>query len=253
MRILRNPVFALVSAFNRLSTWLSRSLGLRYQLTMPFATYAPWLGDPAFLELYSRVAPLSCTGLYQCWELWELAGQLAPLPGDVLEVGVWKGATSAILGQSLSRFDTETQLFACDTFEGLVKTSPDDPHLQDGALAGPTASQVRALLDALGVTNYTLLPGVMPDQTGHLLQERTFKLCHIDVDTRRSAEEITDWLLPRLTVGGALVFQDYGYHRTSGIASFVDSLKGRPGLLVIHNLNGSGIVLKTGVTKSCFV
>ena len=68
---------------------------------------------------------------------------------------------------------------------------------------------------------------------------------HIDVDTRRSAQEVAEWVWPRMPVGGVIVFQDYGFHRTGGIAAYVDELRGQPGLLVIHNLNGSALVVKT--------
>lgn len=245
IRVFRDLVFGFVRGVNRISMGLSASMGQHHQLVIPYATYAPWLKDQEFLELFRQVEPVACTSLYQCWELWELVQQNLALEGDVLEVGVWKGATGAILGKGLKRVDSRAHLFCCDTFRGLVKSSESDPHLRDGALEGPCAADARDLLERLGVENFTVLEGVFPEESGAGLESRRFKLCHIDVDTRRSAEDVTAWVVPRLPVGGVIVFQDYGYHRTGGISSFVDDLKGCRGLLVVHNLNGSALVVKT--------
>ena len=249
IRALRNLLATAVNLFNRASMAISMWGGQRHQLLIPQATYAPWLVDEEFLSVYRRIEQISWTGIYQCWELWDLARQLSGTEGDLLEVGVWKGATSAILGRAMEGSDSE--LFCCDTFRGLVKSSPtSDPHARDGALKGPTASEVRSLFHDLGIGKATLLEGIFPDETGSSLEGRQFKLCHIDVDTRRSAHDVAVWIFPRLVVGGTMVFQDYGYHRTQGITALVDDLKGHPGLLVVHNLNGSALVVKTSPDSS---
>jgi O-methyltransferase len=41
-----------------------------------------------------------------------------------------------------------------------------------------------------------------------------------------------------------VVFDDYGFPATPGIAQFVDEQRGLPDRLVVHNLNGHAIVVK---------
>jgi len=54
-----------------------------------------------------------------------------------------------------------------------------------------------------------------------------------------------DAVWPDLPVGGVVIFDDYGFDTTSGIAILVDQYRGDEDKLVIHNLNGHAVVVKT--------
>ena len=42
------------------------------------------------------------------------------------------------------------------------------------------------------------------------------------------------------------MFDDYGFFGCEGVAAFVDrELRGQPGQIVLHNLNGHAVVVKT--------
>lgn len=242
--LFRDLVYGSVSLFNRLSRSFSRLMGQPYQLVLPFATYAPWLKDKEFMMLYRELEQDCLVDLYQCWELWTLAQQKAGSEGEFLEVGVWRGGSSVILGRAILAAGFETGLCCCDSFSGLVKTTQHDPYNHDGELGDGCAETVRRKLEDFGISNFELLVGVFPDETGPQLGNRTFSLCHIDVDTRQSALDVFDWVWPQLVPGGVVVFQDYGFHRTPGISNLVDGLRGREGLTVVHNLNGNALVFK---------
>ncbi|MCA9775511.1 MAG: class I SAM-dependent methyltransferase [Candidatus Eremiobacteraeota bacterium] len=242
--LLRDPVHGLVSIFNQASLTLSRWTRQRYQLAVPFATYAPWLSDPEFMELYQALKKDCLVSLYQCWELWTLGKQKGAEPGDVLEVGVWRGGSSVILGRALGSVDSVARLFCGDSFAGLVKIGACDPHNSEGELSDAGPEEVVARLEQFGVSNFELLCGVFPEETSERIADRRFSLCHIDVDTKQSAEDVFEWVWPRMSNGGVVVFQDYGFHRTPGISELVDGLRGRPGLTVVHNLNGNALVFR---------
>src|SRR5262249_13055074 len=70
-----------------------------YQTTSPLATYAPWNLDVEFLSTYDSVKRHTLVDLYRCWELWTLAAQSAKRPGAILEIGVWRGGTGALLAK----------------------------------------------------------------------------------------------------------------------------------------------------------
>ena len=149
-----------------------------------------------------------------------------------------------LLGRALSSVDSTARLYCCDSFAGLVKLGACDPHNSEGELNDAGPEEVTARLERFGVSNFELLCGVFPDETGELIADKRFGLCHVDVDTKQSAHDVFEWVWPRLRSGGVVVFQDYGFHRTPGISELVDGLRGRPGLTVVHNLNGNALVFR---------
>jgi len=80
--------------------------------------------------------------------------------------------------------------------------------------------------------------------TAQSIADRTFRLCHCDVDVYQSAKDVFDWAWERLSPGGLAVFDDYGFPACPGVTKFVDEQRGRDDRLVLHNLNGHGIVVK---------
>jgi len=63
--------------------------GLPYEVVRPYASYAPWCSDKAFLDVYRTVEPHTLVDKYSCYELWTLVRESEKLEGALLEVGVW--------------------------------------------------------------------------------------------------------------------------------------------------------------------
>ncbi len=103
---------------------------------------------------------------------------------------------------------------------------------------------VEDLVGRLGLSNVTLLQGVFPEDTASQVTAEALRLVHVDVDVYQSAKDVFDWAWPRLTNGGIAVFDDYGFPACPGVTRFVDELRELPDRLVLHNLNGHGIVVK---------
>ena len=71
-----------------------------HELVLPMnSTYAPWHDDRAFRRVYDAISGSTLVDQYKCYELWEQLGQLAHVPGDILEVGVWRGGTGVIMAR----------------------------------------------------------------------------------------------------------------------------------------------------------
>ena len=51
--------------------------------------------------------------------------------------------------------------------------------------------------------------------------------------------------LGRLVLGGIVVYDDYGFQGCEGITRFVEEQRGLPDRLLLHNLNGHAIIVKT--------
>ncbi len=216
-----------------------------YEPVYPRATYAPWRGDRAFLQIYRQVQDRTLVDIYRLWELWTLVEQAAKAGGALLEVGVWRGGSGALIARRAADCGLDAPVFLCDTFRGVVKAAEQDADYRGGEHADTSPEYVERFLGELGLSRAVLLPGVFPDETGDRIADRRFAFCHIDVDTYRSAADILDWVWPRLNVGGMVVYDDYGFEVCGGIARHVEEQRVRPGCLVLHNLNGHAVLVKT--------
>lgn len=218
----------------------------RDSVIISWATYSPWLRDAEFQACHAAVRTHTLVDVYRCWELWHLLGQVAGVPGDVLEVGTWRGGTGALLGRRAALLGLEAEVLLCDTFTGVVKTGAEDRHYRGGEHADTALPVVQRLVGDLGLGNVRILQGVFPEDTGDRIADRTFRLCHIDVDAYRSARDVLAWVWPRLATGGVVVFDDFGFASTAGVAQLVHEQEGRADLLCLQNLNGHAVFVKTG-------
>jgi O-methyltransferase len=167
------------------------------------------------------------------------------VPGDILEVGVYKGGTGCLMALTASRIGSNATVFLCDTYEGVVKAGVNDPGWKNGEFRNTSVEMVEELLKTTGAGNARILRGIFPEDTGEQLADRTFSLCHIDVDVYLSAKDVYEWVWPRLSVGGVVVFDDYGFRGTPGVTKLVDACASLPNRVVVYNLNGQALMIKT--------
>jgi O-methyltransferase len=215
-----------------------------HELAFPIATYAPWRSDSEFRTVYDAVRRHTLVDVWRCHELWSILAELREVPGSILEVGVWRGGTGALLAARAAGLGIEDRVYLCDTWRGVVKADEVDTYYYDGKHDDASRSGVERLLSDLGLSNVELLEGVFPEETGARISEQTIRLCHCDVDVYRSARDVLDWVWPRLAPGGIVVFDDYGFPACPGVTRLVDEQRLREDRLVLHNLNGHGIVVK---------
>jgi len=215
---------------------------IHHQQVIPVATYAPWENDVDFKKVYEKAKNNTLVDIYRCYELWRMVKELNLLSGDILEVGVWRGGTGAVMCKA-SEPNTETNIYLADTFEGVVKATENDTVYRGGEHADTSENIVRELLQNTNSTNFEILKGIFPDDFPNIKIEK-LKLCHIDVDTFMSAKEVFDYAWPKMIVGGIVVFDDYGFWTCEGVTKYFNDLNLIDGTK-IHNLNGHGIIVKT--------
>lgn len=217
-----------------------------YEYIYPVGTYAPWRGDAPFLADFNTVRGHTLVNIYRCWELWTLVGETAGIDGGFLEVGVWRGGTGALIARRASLIGSTEPVYLCDTFAGVVKASVKDNLYTGGEHSDTSAETVSQLLASMGLRNAQLLKGIFPEETGLAIpSDQRFRFCHIDVDVYESARDVLDWVWPRLSVGGVVVFDDFGFAACRGIRDLVEEHRGASDRFVIHNLNGHGLLIKT--------
>lgn len=221
--------------------------GISHAPLVSHATYSPWLDDLEFQAIWNVVASHSLVDVYRMYLLWTTADQVCRNPtlaGDVLEVGTWRGGSGCLIAARCALLNPQVQVFLADTFAGVAKSSTRDTLYQGGEHSDTSPVIVGDLVGRLSLTNISVLQGVFPEETGQPIADRSFRLCHIDVDTYQSGREVFEWVWPRLVAGGVVVFDDFGFWGCEGITRLVHELAPGADRLLIHNLSGQAIFVK---------
>ena len=135
----------------------------------------------------------------------ELAVQLArPIPGHIMDFGVWKGHSTRVIRDELwrakvwDRRQRGKRIYACDSFEGLPEPYE---HLPAGNFAVPVPT-LRRVRIVKGFFNESLTPE-LATEVGQV------SLAHLDADLYSSTICVLDWLTPLLGAGSLLLFDEF--------------------------------------------
>ena len=208
------------------------------------STLTPWRNDAAFEAFRTQIAGHTLVAPPRLYDLYQLAKDLRDEPGDILEVGVWRGGSGCLLAAAGTSESGSTTVYLADTFTGVAKASDKDPIYRGGEHADTSEQIVRSLADRMKLTNVELLTGIFPDDTAAGIADRTFKLVHVDVDVYASAKQVTEWVWPRLAPGGVIVFDDYGTPTTGGVRTFVEEFRGTPQSRTFTSLNQHAFITR---------
>ena len=140
------------------------------------------------------------------------------LEGEFWECGVYKGGTALMLAEIISPSkDKQSRLF--DTFEGMPATAPNIDYHREGDFSDNSLNAVRVRIGDSG--NLSFHPGLIPD-TFSGLEGNKIAFAHVDVDIYQSVLDCCEFIFPRLTSGGIIVFDDYGFPSCPGARAAVD-------------------------------
>lgn len=216
--------------------------GISHTLVIPNATYSPWLDDQNFLQILNLVKSNTLVDVFRLWELYQISLQLKKVDGDVLEVGVWRGGSGALIANVIANFNKT--IFLADTFTGVVLAGESDSAYTGGEHSDTSVEIVDELFQRIGLTNYVKLIGEFPKDNSNEMVFSKLSMVHIDVDVYSSAKGVWDWAQPYLSPGSIVVFDDFGFISCSGVTKFVNEIKEDPSYRFIHNLNGHAIFIK---------
>lgn len=240
----KNPLVKLAARFGvriaRIRPLAYPDIEERYTVT---TTHAPWLHDPPFLDTYARIVDYTFLEKYRAWILWESVEQVSKLEGCLVEVGVHRGGSGALLAVRAQQLGIKETVYLCDTFRGIVKSTPEETPYPDGSLSAPRPP-VEQFLEQFQLRNIRILEGIFPEETAHLITEPKIRFCHIDVDVYHSARDIFEWVWTRLVVGGILIYDDYAAGVTQGVIRHVNETKTRDDLIFVFNLSGQALFIK---------
>jgi O-methyltransferase len=181
--------------------------------------FSPWKGFGDFKGVMAAVSPHSVVSRDRIYILYTLAQQACDLSGDFWECGVYKGGTAIMLKSVISSL-SKKQLHLFDTFSGMPETNANyDNYHRHGDFSDTTLEMVRARVG--NDVNIFYHPGLIPDTFSGLEAER-IAFAHVDVDIYQSVTDCCRFIYPRVSAGGFMVFDDYGFPTCAGARTAVD-------------------------------
>lgn len=206
--------------------------------------YARHLHDAEFAKASALADPYTLVDGLRRHELWTLIGQATKLaPGGYLEVGVWRGGTGLLIAQAMRHFGAAGTLYLADTFSGVVKAGDRDGHYVGGEHADVSHADVVRLFEAHAQVEVEILVGIFPEDTADRVTG-DLRLVHVDVDVYQGAKDVVEWCYERIVPGGLVVFDDYGFSHTDGIAKLGDEYEKDSRFVFLHNVNGHAVLIK---------
>jgi hypothetical protein len=186
--------------------------------------------DADTVELCRAVAPFTMTSKYAVYALRLAVRHLvhSRIPGDIVECGVWKGGSMMAVARTLLQLNsTERKLHLFDTFDQM-----SEPTEVDRTVTGQTAAEILALLapepgkpwtcctmeearanvlsTGYPAGNVALIKGKV-EETIPAAAPAEIALLRLDTDWFESTDHELKHLYPRLSRGGILIVDDYGY------------------------------------------
>jgi len=149
------------------------------------------------------------------------------IPGDIVECGVWRGGSMQAVARTLREAGVvDRELYLFDTFEGMTPPSEADRRIDGRSAASmlaeskPTApvwaaaslEDVRAGMAEVGypADRVHYVKGRVEDTLPREAPER-IAILRLDTDWYESTRHELQHLYPRLSSGGILIIDDYGW------------------------------------------
>jgi hypothetical protein len=139
----------------------------------------------------------------EAYQLMELAKATEAVPGDLAEVGVFRGGSARLICQVKGH----RTLHLFDTFEGLPEpTAADDGSPFWGSEFSAQLETVEKYLGAY--KDVFFYKGLFPRTAGPVA-DRKFSFVHLDVDLYDSTKASLEWFYPRLSPRAVVMCHDY--------------------------------------------
>lgn len=179
-----------------------------------------------FISVYRRCRPYTMTTIERMFALYKAIKYVAtfPVPGDIVECGVWRGGSAMICATVLKELgQTDRRLYLYDTFEGMP-----EPGDRDVRCTGESAREAwqrlkgnwdRASLEEvkqnMASTGYPMENIVFVrgrvEETIPRVAPGSISLLRLDTDWFESTFHELVHLFPRVSSHGVVIVDDYGH------------------------------------------
>ena len=170
---------------------------------------------------------------------WELYKKITHLPGDVVECGVFKGASlirwatfREILENSSSRGIIGFDIFGEFPKTGSAEDNGFIERFENDSGNGIPYEELINAFEHKRFANYEFIKGdILQTIPEYISKHKELKiaLLHIDVDVYAPTKAILEHLFDHVVEGGVVVFDDYGtvYGETKAVDEFMSDYPGK--------------------------
>ena len=220
---------------------------------------AGFLSEPGFAAALAQADSSTGENQYRspqgiAWRyntlIWAARTCLA-VPGDFMECGVYRGDMTWMMTEMVDLSRAGKKFYIYDTFTGVVpqySSAADFPgapqyleHIDRGYRASDIESYVRNRFrnkDYVVVTK-----GVVPDILHDIAPERIAFL-HLDLNSPRAETGALEVLLDRVSPGGIIIFDDYGWKHFQNHKEATDRFMAERGQVIMELPTGQGLMIK---------
>ncbi len=168
------------------------------------------------LKPYTMTSPEAIDGLCRSVEY----AVKNRIPGDIIECGVWRGGSMMAIARTLLEMgDTSRHLYLFDTFAGMPDVTEKDGAAAAQWMKRPDTSKLAIPLETV---QKNIARVAYPAERVHFIRGRVeetipanapekLALLRLDTDWYESTMHELVHLYPRLSPGGVLIIDDYGY------------------------------------------
>lgn len=225
-----------LSALKTVGDWLLTD----YRMSWP---QLDWWQDSDFNAYLDRFEERRSFNTQRKWMLWQLLRLTAHVEGDTAECGVFEGASSWLICAANQHRSGNPIHHVFDSFEGL-----SGPGEKDGTYWKPgtyaTAEHVVAGNLQPFAGRFELHKGWIPDRFP-AVADRRFSFVHVDVDLYQPTLDCMRFFYDRLSAGGILLCDDYGWSTCPGATQAVDEfLRDKPEKMIALD-GGGGFFMKS--------
>lgn len=220
----------------------------------------PYDMEDAFREIYEKTKSYTMTSAERMYALY-LAVEYTvrrKIPGDMIECGVWKGGSAMIIALTLMRLgEKNKKIFLYDTYEGMGEPSNMDVRAFDNKPgyeiwkkfynASKKEKWLAAELDKVKKNmlstgypekNIIYVKGDVKKTIPETVPQKV-SLLRLDTDWHDSTLHELNHLFPRLSSGGVIIIDDYGYWK--GARRAVDDyFKERNDKILLNRIDETG-------------
>ena len=203
--------------------------------------YSPWLSQGEFRRYYELAALRTLVSPDRCYVLYSLLKQAIHITGNIWECGVYKGGTTAMMAAILRVKQPTMKLYLFDTFAGMPETDPTKDLHQQGDFADTSVEAVAQYLryDARCYIRQSLIPDTFVG-----LEDERIAFIHIDLDIYQAIFDCLKFAWPRISLGGFVVLDDYGFPTCPGAREAVDEFFAHERCVPLCLPTGQAVVFK---------
>lgn len=205
-----------------------------------------WISDSEYLKYWNSFKSKDSSKIHERrFQMYYLAKSVESLPGDTVECGVWFGASSFMIMKASSKADRTHHIF--DSFQGLSEPDERDYVFRDSVMRwkkGDLSIPEKVVEDNLrGEGRFKLYKGWIPDKFNEVC-DNVFCFVHIDVDLYQPTYDSIAFFYERLTPGGIILCDDYGFETCPGAFDSMNDFFADKPEKIIHLTTGQGLVIK---------